>query len=163
MPWAAFGVSLFVALLLQTTLVPRVLESLDLFLVLALLCSLLTPAGDARIAGWVAGLVQDLAAGGGLGPHAFSLGFCVWVATVLREWIPIRPYGSRLLVSVVAAWLAQLVLWSYVALRFESIGWWSVIGNATSVALWSAILAVLLTALPGLRVRRRPRFDGSRA
>lgn len=166
MPWAVFGIALLGVLLLQTTLLAALglNDDLDLFLVLTILCGLLAPTLDARIAGWLIGLCQDLSSGAGLGPRALALGLTAWLITLLRDWIPVRPLLTRLIVAFVAALPGQM-------LALAHSFWWRGHGTATFgrllvlallSSLLAAVLAVALTCLPWLAQRRRTQFRSAR-
>jgi rod shape-determining protein MreD len=160
MPWSVFAAALLAAFVLQTTVIRLLgVSSLDLLCVLALLCGLLAPTADARIAGWIIGLVQDLGSAQGLGPHAFALGLTAWLLTRLRAWLSVRPVGVRLLACLLAAWPGQFLLLLHAhTLRAGGpleLGSWML--SATMTATWSAVAAVLLTTLPWLAIRKRRR------
>lgn len=162
MPWAIFAVALLSALLLQTTLLPALglHDDVDLPLVVAMLCGLLAPTPDARIAGWIAGACQDLSGGAGLGPHAVALGLTVWLLTLLREWAPVRPLMTRTVAVFVASLPGQLLALTHLYWWRGSgdASFWHLFGIALWIVLWSSIVAILITSLPWLAHRRRSAY-----
>lgn len=160
MAWGGFAIALLLTYLVQTgvtALLP--VPGVDLFLVLALLCGLLAPTHDARIAAWVVGFAQDLGSVDALGIHAFTLGLSAWLLTYLREIINVRAWWVRALAALLAAWPGQLTYLLHVhywaGSGDASLG--GLLAAATLTAAVAAALAMLINALPGV-VRRRRRF-----
>lgn len=167
MPWAIFAVALLAALLLQTTLLAAlgISDDVDLPLVVAILCGLLAPSPDARIAGWIAGACQDLSSGAGLGPHAIALGVTVWLLTLLREWAPVRPLLTRTIAVFFAALPGQLLvlIHLYWWRGQADASLWQLVSSSLEIDLWSTLVAVVITSLPWLARRRRPAFRSARS
>ena len=105
MVWSGFAIALLLAYLLQTGVVALLgVPFVDAFLVLALLCGLVAPTHDARIAAWIAGLVQDLGSADALGIHAFTLGLTGLLLTRLRGVGNVGVWWVRGLAAFLAAW-----------------------------------------------------------
>lgn len=164
MPWVAFALALLVALLLQTAVLPflPLVSGLDLMLTLALICGLVAPVHDARLACWVVGFVYGLASIGTLGVHALAYGCAGVVLTRLRTEINVYVWWGRAILAFLGAWPAELMIRLH--MRFWQLAlpdpWWSMVGGATFSALLASLLAAALTALPGLLSARRRRALG---
>ena len=135
------------------------LHRLDVFLTAALLVGLLMPVHEARLAGWIVGLVQDLASSDPLGIHAFTLGLTVLLLTWLRDLLNTRVWWARWLACLAAAVPGQVLyllhLYYYAGRGGQPLT--ALLGEAAALAGVSAALATALTALPGLVLRRRRR------
>lgn len=111
--WGALVIALVAVCVLQTAVVAPaaawVARSVDLFLVLALLCGLLAPPRDAPIAGWIIGLAQDLCSLDALGSHAIALAAGAWAMVYLREWLRADYFPVRVLLCLLAAVPAMVV------------------------------------------------------
>jgi rod shape-determining protein MreD len=163
MAWGAFVAALVAAFLLQTgVLAPLDVQHLDAFLLVAVMCGLLARTWDARIAGWIAGLVYDLGSADVLGIHAFTLGLTALLLTRLRDLGNIGVWWVRVLAVFLSAWPGQLVylLHLHYWAGHGSASLWSLILSAALTALVAAILATVISFLPRLlhRSRRRRRW-----
>ena len=158
MVWSGYAIALFIVYVVQAAVVSLLgLEHVDLFLVLAITYGLMAPTYDARLAAWLAGLVQDLGTADPLGIHAFILGMTGLFVTHLREIGNADVWWMRLLIVFLAAWPAYLLYILY--LHF-----WVGHGDQTLLAMagsaaWTAgiasVLVLGLTSLPALSARRR--------
>lgn len=160
MAWGAFAIALLMAYLVQTGVaVLLAVPHFDAFLVLALLCGLLAPTHEARLAGWITGLAQDLGSADALGIHAFTLGLTGLLLTLLREVGNVRVWWVRGLAALLAAWPGQLIylvhLHYWAGYGFASLG--SLVLTALLTSLVAAVLAMLINALPRVIYRRRQR------
>jgi cell shape-determining protein MreD len=160
MAWGGFAVALILAYLVQTGLAAVVnLAWFDAFLLVALLCGLLAPVHDARIAAWITGLVYDLGSADVLGIHACTLGLTALLLTRLREVGNIGVWWVRLLAGFLAAWPGQLVyllhLHYWAGHGAASLG--GLIAHAALTGLVAAVIATALSFLPRLFQRRRRR------
>jgi rod shape-determining protein MreD len=158
MAWGSFAIALLLAYLVQAGVVALLgVQVFDAFLILALLCGLLAPPHDARIAAWVTGFVQDLGSADALGIHAFTLGLSGLVLTHLREIVNVRAWWVRGLAAFLAAWPGQIIyllhLHYWAGRGSGSFG--SLLLSATLTALVAAGLATLINALPRMMYRRR--------
>lgn len=162
MPWVVFALALLVALLLQTAVLPLLPQAvtLDLLLTLALVCGLVAPVHEARLAGWIVGFVYGLASIGTLGVHALAYGCAAVVLTRLRSEINVYIWWGRAILAFLGAWPAELMIRLH--MRFWQLAlpdpWWRIVGGATLTALLVSLLAAALTGLPGwLSAPRRHR------
>lgn len=165
MPWFVFALVLLAVLVIQTgALAILGVGWLDLFLVLAIIWSLLAPVHDARLACWTAGLVQDLASSGPLGVNAFSLGLAGIIATGLRRGLNIHAWWGRALVAFLAGWPAALLPLLHARYWEGRVTGpaWAIPGQAAGVALSAAILATVITSLPRFVKRRAERVTRRR-
>lgn len=159
MPWLSFALALLATFVLQLSVVHALgLRSLDLFLVLTLLLGLFAPVHEARIAGWIAGLVQSLQSDVRFGVEPFALGLTAFALTGLRGLVNTEVWWARLLVVFIAAVPGQLftvlVDWVLDVDPRNRAGFFAVLG----AALWVALLASLCAALVSAAVRLwRPR------
>lgn len=163
MPWLTFAIVLLVTFVVQLSVVHVLgLRSLDLFLVLTLLLALRAPAHEARIAGWVAGLVQSLQSDVRFGVEPFSLGLTAFLLTGLRGLVNTDVWWARLLVVLVAAIPGQLftvlVDWVFDVDARNRAGFFTVVGAAMWVSLLAAVLATLASAAANLWYPRRGGF-----
>ena len=161
MAWGGFAVALLLAYLVQTG-VAAVLNvpHFDAFLLVAVLCGLLAPTHDARIAAWITGLVYDLGSADVLGIHAFTLGLTGLLLTWLREMGNVGVWWVRGLAAFLAAWPGQLIylLHLHYWAGNAAASLWGLVVTATLSSLVAAILATLISALPRLIHRRRRRY-----
>lgn len=159
MPWGWFSIALLVTYVLQTAAVPYVgVTALDLLLVLALLCGLVAPAQEARLAAWITGFVQDIgtAPGSPLGLHALAFGLAVLGLTYLREWVNRHVWWVRWLIAFLVAWPTQFLVHLHTRfLQGADLPWSRMVLEALVTALLAALLAALLVALPTALGRRR--------
>lgn len=165
MRWGALALILLATLIAQKSVVWIAGATVvDLFLALALLCGLCGPTLDARIAGWVIGLTQDLGSSAdAIGSNALALGACVLVLTWVRDAAQTRVWWGRLAAAFVAAWPAQVFVALYDAywLGHGGASLLGLVGRAALVSAIAAGIAVMLIAAQPLLVSRRGR--GSRA
>lgn len=165
MAWGGFAIALLLAYLLQTGVAaPLDVPYFDAFLVLVLLCGLLAPTHDARIAAWIVGLAYDLGSVDALGIHAFTLGLTGLLLTKLREVGNVRVWWVRGLAAALAAWPGQMIYLlhlHYWAGR-GSASFWGLVAEATVTSLVAAALATLINALPGVVHRQRRRYRAIR-
>lgn len=166
MPWGALSILIVITLVLQTSVVRLLgLESVDLFLALALFLGLTAAVYDARLAAWGIGFVQDLASGGPIGLHAFALGATVWLLTALRGVVNLQAWWARWLVGALSAFPLQifLVAYMYYTLGTRFALFWTIF-SISITALLAALLATLLTQLPLFLEwdRRRRRYHRAR-
>lgn len=161
MAWGAFAIALLLAYLLQKGVAAVLgVPLFDPFLVLALLCGLLAPKYDARIAGWIVGFCQDLGSADALGIHAFTLGLSGLLLTYLREVVNVHAWWVRGLALFLAAWPGQIIYllhlhyWAgHAAGSFSDL-----IVAATLTCLVAAALALLINGLPWVVHHRRRSF-----
>jgi cell shape-determining protein MreD len=156
MIWGAFAIGLLVIYLVQTALQPLLPAWLDLFVAYALFCGLLAPLYEARLFGWITGLLRDVNTQGPIGVHALALGLAGLLLTHLRELANAEVWWVRWLIGFVAAlpgllgqrlyfWFDPAVHVSLLALLWETI----------VTAFVASLLAALATTLPALLYRRR--------
>lgn len=161
MSWLVFSIALVACFLAQTTVLPLffpVGDTVDMLLLLALVCGLALPAVDARLTGWVTGFVKDLDTDGPIGLHAFVFGLTVFVLTQLRELVNLHAGWVRWLVAFVVAFPAEILLGLH--RRFVQgieLGVGPMLWRALVTAAVAAVLAAILTRLPVLLRRRRKR------
>ncbi len=165
MPWVVFALALLGALLLQTAVLPLLpqLLAVDLLLTLALVCGLVAPLHQARLAAWIVGFVYGLASIGTLGVHALAYGCAGVLLTRLRSEINVYVWWGRAILAFLGAWPAELMIRLH--LRFWQLAlpdpWWRMVGGATLAALLASLLAAALTGLPGgFSAPRRRRVPG---
>ncbi len=157
MAWGLFAIALLIVYLLQTTVLPHVAPQwVDLLLAFALLCGLTAPAPDARLAGWIVGLAQDVGGDGALGVHALVLGLAVLLLTRLREVVNRELWWVRWLAGFVVSWPTQLLGELHDRyLQGAAHSWPHMLGYALLTALTASLLAALVLRLPSA-FRRRP-------
>ncbi len=161
MAWGGFAIALVLAYLVQVGVAAPldVSPHFDAFLLVAVLCGLLAPTHDARIAAWITGLAQDLGSADALGIHAFTLGLTGLLLTWLREVGNVGVWWVRGLAVFLAAWFGQLIyllhLHYWAGNAVASL--WSLVVSATLTALVTAVLATAINAVPRLLQRRRRR------
>jgi cell shape-determining protein MreD len=161
MAWGGFAIALLLVYLLQTGVAaPLAVPYFDAFLVLALLCGLLAPTHDARIAAWIVGLTQDLGSADALGIHAFTLGLSGLLLTHLRGIGNVGVWWVRGLAAFLAAWPGQIIylLHLHYWAGPGSATLWNLIVDATLTSLVAAALAMLIHGLPWVLRRRRRRY-----
>lgn len=151
MPWGAFWIVLLVTFVLQSALI-RVLglESLDLLLAFALFCGLTGTLHDARLAGWLIGLAQDMGSGGPVGVHAVGLGLSGLLLTSLRQFANMQVWWARLIVALLAALPGQFFVALHERYWQQAIAgsWWSMLTSVVFISTLAALVAGLLTQLP---------------
>ncbi len=160
MTWGGFSLLLVAVYAVQTGVLALVpLPGFDAFLVLAIVCALRMPRHDARLAGWIIGLVQDLASSDALGIHALTLGLTAVALTWFRERANTELWWVRIATAFLAAILPQY-------LYLIHLHYWSGRGQASPVellaqaaltAILAAVAAAAILALPRLSWRRRRR------
>jgi cell shape-determining protein MreD len=159
--WGFFA-ALLVALLLQSTVLNAFsVRPFDLLFALALVCGLLAPVHEARLAAWTCGLVQGLDGISPLGVHALAYGLAGAILTSIRASMNLELWWVRLLIALAAACPAQMLVLLH--LRFwegaATLTLWRILLMAIGTAFAAATLAALLTGFPGLLLRsRRSRF-----
>jgi rod shape-determining protein MreD len=160
MNWAKLLVALLLAVLLQAT-VGRLADlpviDVDLPLTLLLVCGLIAPTHDVRLAGLLIGFVVDLLSGGPMGVNTFAFGFTGLAITKLRETVNRHMWLGRLLIALLAALACEFVLLLHLHyLQGADLGGFAhAILAAGRIALPAALAAALLTLLPALAPRRR--------
>jgi rod shape-determining protein MreD len=110
MRWVLFGVVLYLAIIVQTALVPYVaLHSVrpDLVVLLAVHVALAAPPADALLAAWVAGLAVDLCGLGlgertNLGANALAYGMVALLVVRLRSLV-FRDHASTYFIAAFGA------------------------------------------------------------
>jgi rod shape-determining protein MreD len=157
MSWGLFAVALLIVYLLQTAVLPHVAPQwLDLLLAFALLCGLTAPVADARLAGWIIGLAQDVGGDGALGVHALALGLAVLLLTRLREVVNRELWWVRWLAGLVVSWPTQFLVQLHDRyLQQANLSWPHMLGYTLLTALAASLLAALVLRLPSA-LRRRP-------
>ena len=158
MRWTLFVILLVLVYLAQTALLPQFgIRWLDLFLVTALVCGLVAPTPDARLAAWIVGFVQDLATDGPLGLHALALGLAVLALTFVREQVNLQLWWVRWLMAFIVAYPAEILV-RLVAGTGHGFVASQVLGWPLTTAFVGSFLASFLLALPSaFRPRRRRR------
>ncbi len=148
--WGWFAIALALVWVAQSSVLwPLGLSHwIDLYLLVALVLGLTAPRYDAALAGWVAGLVQDLASADVLGIHALSLGLSAWLLTRVRERVNLSLTPVRIAACALVGFAGQLV---YVLhLRFWIVraphGLLPLLASAAVVSLVAAVIAGLWTA-----------------
>jgi rod shape-determining protein MreD len=154
---------------------PEHFITLDLFLTLALLCALVAPVHDARLAAWIVGFAEDLSPrGGALGVYALALGLLALIVTALRRSVNQGRWWTRLTVAFLAAFPAQALVWLHYALQDRLTrglamdlawagGWGTALLRAALTAFVAALLAAIITQLPWLLDRTRRHRRGHAA
>lgn len=167
MRWGVFTVALLAVYFLQTSVFwTWGVRWLDAFLVMALLCALLGRTHDARIAGWLIGLVQDIGTPDAFGIHALVLGLSALFVTKMRGWINTRIWWPRMLLLFAAALPGQLLYalhlryWSWVGIESRSL--LSIVFEALALSIIAAAVAALLTMLPWFMTARQRRIRSMR-
>lgn len=156
MIWGLFAIGLLFVYLVQTALQPLLPAWLDLFVAFALVCGLSAPLYEARLFGWLTGLLRDVNTQGPIGAHALALGLAGLLLTHLRELVNSEIWWVRWLIGFLAALPgllgARLYFWfaPQVQLPLLTLLWQTVV--TTFVA---SLLAALVTELPALLNRRR--------
>lgn len=163
MIWSGFALALLIVFVLQAGAASLLgLTSLDLFLALALVCSMMAPSHEARLAAWFTGLAQDLGSSDPLGIHAFILGLTAVLLTQLREVGNLAVWWVRGAIAFLAACPGQLLYRAY--LRYWA-GYGDdsffnlLIASITASAL-AAVLALAVTFLPYYSRRRQGFYGG---
>jgi rod shape-determining protein MreD len=159
MLWGGFALGLAITFLLQTAVLPLLAPDwIDLLLVLALIYGLTVPPVDARLAGWCAGFAQDLGGSNPLGLHALTLGLMVLALTHVRALVNLQLGWVRWLICFAVALPAQWLVATVVVLQIgAATSWWQITLHAALSAGVAALLATLITGLPTMLGRRRPR------
>ena len=159
MAWGGFAIALLLAYLVQVGIAAVLpIQHFDAFLVLALLCGLVGPTHEARLAAWLTGLAQDLGSADALGIHAFTLGLSGLLLTWIREIGNVGVWWVRGLAALAAAWPGQvlyLLHLHYYSSRSDGVSVWSLLLTAACTSLVAAFLATLINALPGAMQRHR--------
>ena len=163
MPWGLVSIALLLVYVLQTALLQHIAPAwLDLFLALALTCGLMAPTTEARLAGWIAGLAQDIGTDGPLGLYALAGGLAALILTGLRELVNREVWWVRWLAAFAAGLPAQLLVQLHDRyLQGALVTWGQMVGHALETALVAALLAALAPGAIRL-LRRRRRYSVSR-
>ena len=165
MPWGYFTLALVFTYVVQTAALARFAPQwLDLLLVFGLVCGLVAPLHEARLAGWIVGFAQDIRAEAPspIGLHALALGLAVLALTHLREMVNREVWWVRWVIAFVAALPAELlVLWHARVFQHANLSWWQIIGAAVLTAAVAGWLAAVVVGLPSVLGRRR-RHSASR-
>ncbi len=153
MPWTLFGLALAATFLVQTAAMHLAAPRwLDLLLTLALVCGLMAPVADGRLAGWITGFAYDIGGTGPLGLHALALGLAVIIASSLRDMVNRSLWWVRWLIAVVAAVPAQLLVeWHFKYYQGGDFVWSQVLIGSAAAALLAAVIA----GLPAYSKRRK--------
>jgi rod shape-determining protein MreD len=160
MNWTRLLAVLLLAVVLQATvgrLVDVPIVDFDLLLVLVLVCGLIAPAHDARMAALLIGFTADLLSGAPIGINTFAFGCTGVVITKLREIINRHVWLGRLVIALLAGLAGEIVLalhQSYVQGTVLG-GFMQGLLAASRIALPAATAAALLTLMPALAPRRR--------
>jgi rod shape-determining protein MreD len=157
MPWGLFSLALLLAYVLQTAVLQHFASAwLDLPLTLALVCGLMAPTAEARLAGWITGLAQDIGTDSPLGLHAFAAGLAVFALTALRELVNREVWWVRWLAALAVALPAQFLVQLHDRyVQGAAVTWGQMAGHALETALVAALLAALAPGLLRLLKRRR--------
>jgi len=158
MAWSGYAIALLLAYLLQTGVTALFdLPLFDPFLILAIICGLVAPTHDARIAGWITGLAQDLGSADALGIHAFTLGLTAMLLTQMRTFGNVGVWWVAALAGFIAAWPGQFLylLHLHYWAGGGAVGFLGLLGTATWTAAIAAVFAMLINALPWAMHRRR--------
>lgn len=119
MSWSLYLFSLVGVMLLQGALVNQVdirfagVQPVDLFLVLMLIYALRVPSGDARLAAFGIGLLQDISGQGPVGAAAVSFGLGAALLVLLRENLRTSLWVARFVLAIMASLVAQTLLAAY--------------------------------------------------
>lgn len=163
MPWLWFSAALLVVSILQSTVMVHAWSTIDLYIILTIVWALSAPTYDARVAGWIIGLVQDLGTVSPLGLHAFALGLTALAVTILRENIFRQTLYTRSVVGAVGALpgvlLVPIHLWFVHNLPTD--GFWRTVVYVVLTPVFSAVIAAAILELPNWTGRSR-RFAYSR-
>lgn len=165
MPWGYFTLVLLVTYLVQTAALAHFAPGwIDLLWVVALVCGLAGPLPEARLAGWIVGLAQDIRAEtpSPIGLHALAVGLAVLALTRLREMVNREVWWVRWLIGLVVVWPAQVLVDIHARIfQGASLGWGHILLNGLLTALGAGLLATLVMALP-TTLRRRRRYSAAR-
>ena len=157
MPWGLFGLVLTLVFVLQTAVMPFCAPaSLDLLLVMALVCGLTAPSVDARLAAWIIGFVQDLDSGSPLGLHAALLALAVWALTLIRDLVNLNLWWGRWLIAALVALPARLVLQLH--MRWSHGDWPRSVFETVVTAVVAGLAASIVVGLPAWWRGRRHRY-----
>ncbi len=113
MRWLSFAVLAWVAIVLQTTLVPRLPFGNirpDLLYIIAVHYSLHAVSPDAMIAAWLLGFTMDICGPGTIGVFAFSYGLTSLIIVRLRDSMFRDHPLTWTLVTLVSSWLVYLIV-----------------------------------------------------
>lgn len=160
MQWGALCLAIVATYVLQAGMLWMFgLTWFDPFLLLTLLLGLLTAAPQARLAGWVVGLAQDLGSQDVLGIHAFTLGLTALLATQLRRVFNVNVWWARVVVLLLAAWPPQVLyllhLNYWVSQRTLSLG--VIVERAAWLSVATAAVTMFVLTLPWVVAWRRRR------
>ncbi len=114
MKWLPFAILALVAMVLQTTVVPRLSiggVGPDLLFILAVHYTLWGPWPDVGIAAWLLGLVFGAHTDDPVGLHAFCYGAAAWGIVRIRQIVFRDHPVTQFLVNLVFTFLVQLAVW----------------------------------------------------
>ena len=137
---------------------------IDLYLLLVLVLALTAPRYDAALAGWITGLVQDLASADVLGIHALCLGLTAWLIARLRERVNLSLTAVRIAASALTAFACQLVYLLHLRfwiVRHDGLSLLPLLTQAALTCTTAALIAGWITA-SGFGRQRRPRIGSPR-
>jgi rod shape-determining protein MreD len=160
MNWTRLLAVLLLAVLLQATigrLVDVPMVDVDLLLVLVLVCGLVAPAHDARMAALLIGFTVDLLSGAPIGINTFAFGCTGLFITKLREVVNRHVWLGRLVIALLAGLVGEIVLALHLCyVQGADLGGFTKgLLAASQIALPAATAAALLTLMPALAPRRR--------
>ena len=143
MKWLPFGILGVIAVVCQTTVVPRMaIHSIwpEWTFVLVVHYALWGPRPDAAIAAWLLGLIVDFQSADPIGLHAFCYGAAAWAILRVRQLMFRDHPVTHVAVTLVFTFAVQLLIAVY--------RWWSLSAPSAGAGLWfSALLIALYTAL----------------
>lgn len=171
MRWGVLVFALFAVMVVQPAVVgflPAALaRSIDLFLLLAIACALLAPAGRAPLAACIIGFGQDLLSSGPVGVHAAGLALGALLVVRLRVWVNYDVWWVQVLLGVILGLTTLLVSAVLTGLNVRL--WhgteshiWSDARAGFVAALLAAGLAAAVLQLPVLGLSRPGRLRRAR-
>jgi cell shape-determining protein MreD len=149
MSWSLYLFALVGITILQGGLINQVdlrvggIQPIDLFLMLMLAYALRVPGGDARLAAFGIGLMQDLCGLGPIGAGAISFGLAASLLVLLRENIRTTWWIARFVLALTAAVLAQTLISTYALVWLQSAAG---VSHLVLMTLVTATVAALVTA-----------------
>lgn len=149
MSWSLYLFALVGITILQGGLINQVdlrvggIQPIDLFLMLMLVYALRVPGGDARLAAFGIGLMQDLCGLGPVGAGAISFGLSASLLVLLRENIRTTWWIARFVLALTAAILAQVLISAYALFWLHSAAG---VSNLVLMTMVTATVAALVAA-----------------
>ena len=116
MRWFSFAILAVIALVLQTTVVPRMEIQLirpDLVFILAVHYALWGPWPDAAIAAWILGFIASLQSADPVGIQAFAFGLAAWCILRIRQVLFRDHAMTQLLLTLCFMFAIQLIIGLY--------------------------------------------------